>query len=454
MNIVVLAAGRGKRMNSDLPKVLHRLAGRALLTHVVDCARSLAPKRLVVVYGHGGEAVPLALPAADLIWVKQIPQLGTGHAVLQAMPFLDDSVPTLVLSGDVPLIRADSLARLLAATGADKLGVLTIVVPDPTGYGRIVRDGGRVCGIVEHKDAGETLREIHEINTGIMVAPTVPLKRWLARLSNRNAQGEYYLTDIVASAVADGVEVVAAQPSDLWETLGVNNKTQLAQLERIYQRNLAEKLMGEGVTLADPARIDVRGTLACGRDVSIDVGCVFEGKVVIGDGATIGAHCVISDCKIDAGAQILAFTHMDQAIIGAAARVGPYARLRPGADLGTEVHIGNFVEVKASTIAAYSKANHLAYIGDAVVGERVNIGAGTIVCNYDGANKHVTIIEDDVHIGSDTQLVAPVKVGAGSTVGAGTTVWKDVPPNSLVINTKDQVTRKGWRRPAKLKKAS
>ena len=453
MNIVVLAAGQGKRMKSDLPKVLQPLAGRALLAHVLDCARSLAPTRIVVVHGHGGEAVRRALPAADLLWARQDPQLGTGHAVMQALPLLDESLPTLILSGDVPLIRPDSLARLRAAAGNDKLGILTVEPPDASGYGRIVREDGRIRGIVEHKDATQAQRAIREINTGIMIAPTGPLKRWLAGVSNKNSQGEYYLTDIVGRAVADGVEVVAAQPQAAWETLGINTKAQLAQLERIVQRNVAERLMEDGVTLADPARIDVRGALVCGRDVSIDVGCVFEGHVTLGDGASIGAHCVIRNSTIDAGAQILAFTHMDYAHVGPAARVGPYSRLRPGADLGEEVHVGNFVEVKASRIAAHSKANHLAYVGDAQVGERVNIGAGTIVCNYDGANKHLTIIEDDVHIGSDTQLVAPVKVGARSTIGAGTTVWKDVPPDTLVVNSKDQVARSEWRRPVKLEKA-
>lgn len=453
MNIVILAAGMGKRMKSDLPKVLHPLAGKSLLAHVLDCSRSLSPKRLVVVYGHGGDQVPKALAADDVVWALQQPQRGTGHAVMQAVPHLDRSVPTLILYGDVPLTRVDTLHRLLQAAGQDSLGLLTVNLPDPTGYGRIVRDQGRIRAIVEHKDADEATRRIAEINTGIMVAPTPALERWLGALSDNNAQKEYYLTDVVAAAVAEGVSVVSAQPSAAWETLGVNSKAQLAGLERIHQRNLAESLMEAGVTLADPARIDIRGTLTCGRDVYIDVNCVFEGAVRIGDGAHIGPNTYLRDMAIAAGAELLPFTHLVGSRVGARARIGPFSNLRPGTELGEEVHVGNFVEVKASKVAARSKANHLSYVGDAVVGEDVNIGAGTITCNFDGANKHVTVIEDRVHVGSDVQLVAPVRVGAGATIGAGTTVWQEVPPDTLVINPKQQIARTGWKRPVKANKS-
>jgi bifunctional UDP-N-acetylglucosamine pyrophosphorylase / glucosamine-1-phosphate N-acetyltransferase len=473
MNIVVLAAGMGKRMQSELPKVLHPIAGKPLLEHVLDTARALQgtltnaivnPKRtntqnvgtttgrLVVIYGHGGNIVPTTLAAPDLTWVKQEPQLGTGHAVAQAVPFLDESVPTLVLYGDVPLTRIDTLQQLIAAAGTDKLGILTVNLPDPSGYGRIVRDNGKITRIVEHKDASAAIRAISEINTGILVAPTPKLKAWLAGLSNDNVQKEYYLPDIVAAAVSDGVSIVATHPSASWEADGVNSKVQLAELERIHQRNLAYALMESGVTLADPNRIDVRGTLTCGRDVVIDVNCVFEGAVVIGDGVRIGPNCLIRDASVGERTEIFGFCHIVQAKIGPAGQIGPFARLRPGTELAENNHIGNFVELKATKMAAHSKANHLSYVGDARVGQNVNIGAGTITCNYDGAFKHITIIEDDVHIGSDTQLVAPVTVGRGSNTAAGTTVWKDVPPGSLVLNTKDQVNRAGWVRPRKSKK--
>ena len=452
MNIVVLAAGMGKRMRSDLPKVLHPLAGKPLLAHVLDCARSLAPNRIVVVYGHGGERVPKALGAPDLRWALQQPQLGTGHAVMQAAPMLDESVPTLVLYGDVPLTSRETLVRLAEAAGAGRLALLTVELDDPSGYGRIVREGGRIRRIVEHKDADDATRAIREVNTGILVAPTVALERWLGALSNDNVQREYYLTDVVAAAVAEGVEVVGTQPAAVWETLGVNSKAQLAELERIYQRNVAGRLMDEGVTLADPARIDVRGRLACGRDVEIDVNCVFEGDVSIGVGARIGANCVIRDARIGARARILPFTHIDDATVGADARIGPYARLRPGTELAEDTHVGNFVEMKNTKMAAHSKANHLAYVGDAVVGARVNIGAGTITCNYDGVNKHQTVIEDDAFIGSDTQLVAPVRVGRGATLGAGTTLTRDAPPEKLTVSRAKQATIDSWKRP--LKKAA
>ncbi len=452
MNIVILAAGMGKRMQSALPNVLHPLAGKPLLSHVITTARALSPSRLCVIYGHGGDMVPELLQAPDLAFARQEPQLGTGHAVMQALPHLDDEAATLVLYGDVPLTAASSLQALLDIAGKEKLAILTIEMENPTGYGRIVREQGEIVRIVEQKDASDAERAIREINTGIMVVPTAKLKEWLATLSNNNAQEEYYLTDIVARAVADRVPVVSAQPAALWETLGVNSKVQLAELERIYQRNLANALLEQGVTLADPARLDVRGSLICGRDVSIDVGCVFEGKVTLEDGASIGAHCVINNAHIGKDANIKPFCHIEDATVGTASVIGPYARLRPGTELAEDVHIGNFVEVKNSRIAAHSKANHLAYVGDASVGSRVNIGAGTITCNYDGANKFRTIIEDDVFIGSDTQLVAPVTIGKGATLGAGTTLTRDAPAGKLTVSRTKQITIDGWQRPIKTKK--
>ncbi len=452
MNIVILAAGMGKRMHSSLPKVLHVLAGKPLLSHVLATAERLAPEKLVVVYGHGGEQVPQTMAAPNRVFVKQDPQLGTGHAVIQALPELDDAVPTLILYGDVPLTGSASLSRLVAAAGTDRLGILTVDMPDPTGYGRIIRENGKIVRIVEQKDGNENELAVREINTGIMVVPTPSLKSWLTSLTNDNAQGEYYLTDIVKKAVSEKVEVVSAKPDDVWETLGVNSKKQLAELERIYQRSLAVSLLDKGVGLADPERIDVRGTLTCGRDVFIDVNCVFEGDVFLHDNVSVGPHCVVKNCSIGKGAEIRPFCHLDGATVGAGSLIGPYARLRPGAELGEEVHIGNFVEIKNSRIDAGSKANHLAYVGDSTVGTRVNIGAGAITCNYDGANKHRTVIEDDVFIGTNCELVAPVKVGSGATIGAGTTLTRDAPAHSLTISRVRQTTINDWKRPVKSKK--
>lgn len=451
MNVVILAAGMGKRMQSALPKVLHPLAGKPLLSHVLDTARSLAASRLCVIYGHGGAAVleMLAKQPEKVATALQEPQLGTGHAVMQALPELDDQVPTLILYGDVPLTTATSLQRLIDVAGQDKLGILTVVQDDPFGLGRIVRENGEIKRIVEQKDATEAERAIKEINSGIMVVPTARLKQWLGALKNNNAQGEYYLTDIVAMAVADGVPVVAAQPSAQWEVAGVNSKVQLAELERIHQGNIALKLLEQGVTLMDPARIDVRGKLICGRDVVIDVGCVFEGTVELADGVQVGAHSVLVNARIEAGAQIKPFCHIEEAVVGPVSVIGPYARLRPGTVLAEDVHVGNFVEIKNGQVAAHSKANHLAYIGDATVGSRVNIGAGTITCNYDGANKFRTVIEDDAFIGSDSQLIAPVTVGKGATLGAGTTLSKDAPAGKLTISRPRQVTIENWSRPVK-----
>ncbi|MFA8323831.1 bifunctional UDP-N-acetylglucosamine diphosphorylase/glucosamine-1-phosphate N-acetyltransferase GlmU [Burkholderia ubonensis] len=452
MNIVILAAGTGKRMRSALPKVLHPLAGRPLLSHVIATARALQPSRLVVVVGHGAEQVQAAVAAPDVQFAVQAEQLGTGHAVRQALPLLDPAQPTLVLYGDVPLTRVSTLERLVAAAREGRYGILTVTLDDPTGYGRIVRDpAGFVTRIVEQKDASPEEQKIAEINTGIVVTPTAQLAMWLGALNNDNAQGEYYLTDVVELAIDAGFEVVTAQPDAEWETLGVNSKAQLAELERVHQRNLADVLLVDGVTLADPARLDVRGTLRCGRDVSIDVNCVFEGNVTLADDVTIGANCVIRNASIGAGARIDAFTHIDGAELGAHTVIGPYARLRPGAQLADEAHVGNFVEVKNAVIGHGSKANHLTYIGDADIGARVNIGAGTITCNYDGANKFRTVIEDDVFVGSDTQLVAPVRVGRGVTIAAGTTIWKDVAEGMLALNEKTQTAKSGYVRPVKKK---
>ncbi|SAL58436.1 bifunctional UDP-N-acetylglucosamine diphosphorylase/glucosamine-1-phosphate N-acetyltransferase GlmU [Caballeronia humi] len=452
MNIVILAAGMGKRMNSALPKVLHPLAGRPLLSHVIETARSLQPTRLVVVIGHGAEKVREAVAAPDVQFAVQEQQLGTGHAVQQALPLVDPSVPTLVLYGDVPLTRASTLKRLVDAAENGRYGVLTVTLDNPTGYGRIVRDAnGAVQKIVEQKDASADERKIAEINTGIITTPTEQLSSWLASLRNDNAQGEFYLTDVVERALEAGVEIVTAQPDEEWETLGVNSKQQLAELERVHQRNVANDLLVAGVTLLDPARIDVRGTLECGRDVSIDVNCVFEGRVTLADNVTVGPNCVIRDAVIGAGTRIDAFTHIEGGTTGANVVLGPYARLRPGAKLGDEAHVGNFVEVKNAVLGHGSKANHLSYVGDSDVGARVNIGAGTITCNYDGANKHRTVIEDDVFVGSDTQLVAPVHIGRGTTIAAGTTVWKDVGEGELVMNGKTQVSRRDYVRPTKKK---
>ncbi|QWT47318.1 bifunctional UDP-N-acetylglucosamine diphosphorylase/glucosamine-1-phosphate N-acetyltransferase GlmU [Azospira inquinata] len=449
MNVVILAAGKGKRMHSNLPKVLHPLAGKPLLGHVLDTARSLAPESLCVVVGHGGEVVRQAVAAPDVQFGEQSPQLGTGHAVQQALPYLGQGSHTLVLYGDVPLVQESTLKRLLAAA-QDGLAVLTVDLDNPQGYGRILRNpAGQVTAIVEEKDASDAQRAIREVNTGIMAIPTAHLADWLGALSNNNAQGEYYLTDLIGLAVTQGVPVRTAHPEGPWEVLGVNSKTQLAELERILQGRIGAQLLEAGVRLADPARLDVRGELVCGRDVGIDVGCVFEGRVVLEEAVEVGPYCVLKNVTVAAGARIAAFSHLDGARVGPDAVVGPYARLRPGTTLEAGAHVGNFVELKNTTLGAGSKANHLAYVGDATVGTRVNIGAGTITCNYDGVNKFRTVIEDDAFIGSDTQLVAPVTVGRGATLGAGTTLTKDAPPNTLTISRAKQLAVPGWQRPQK-----
>jgi bifunctional UDP-N-acetylglucosamine pyrophosphorylase / glucosamine-1-phosphate N-acetyltransferase len=448
LDIVILAAGMGKRMHSALPKVLHPLAGRPLLQHVIDTAQQLHPRSIVIVYGHGGEHVPAAVRGQDLIFVLQEPQLGTGHALAQALPHLSEDGRTLVLYGDVPLTKPASLLEMLKSERT--LTLLTLELEDPTGYGRIVRnEEGKVNRIVEHKDASAKQAEIREINTGILVAETALLRRFLPQLKNQNAQREYYLTDVVALAIESGYTVETGQPSESWEALGVNSKSELAKLERICQLECAKRLLAAGVTLADPARVEVRGELECGRDVVIDIDCIFEGCVTLGDGTEVGAHCILKDVAVGVGSKILPYTLIESAEIGPDCRVGPYARVRPGTVLAAEAHIGNFVEVKNSQIGANSKANHLSYVGDCEVGKNVNIGAGTITCNYDGANKHRTVIEDDAFIGSDTQLVAPVKVGRGATIGAGATITKDAPPDRLTLSRAPQISVASWKRPVK-----
>jgi bifunctional UDP-N-acetylglucosamine pyrophosphorylase/glucosamine-1-phosphate N-acetyltransferase len=448
LQIAILAAGQGKRMRSALPKVLQPLGGRPLLAHVLSTARKLEPRAICVVDSGGEVRERFADP--DLTWARQDPPRGTGDALKCALSELGADGVTLVMFGADPLARAETLRRVAERAQQGILSLLTVELDDPSGYGRIVRGAdGKVAAIVEHKDATPEQRAIREINTGIMAAPTAAFARWLPRIGNRNAGGEYYLTDVIALAVADGIPVETTHPASADETLGINSKRDLAMLERIYQRGQADALLDAGVTLADPARIDVRGTLACGRDVTIDIGCIFEGDVALGDAVSVGAHSILRDVKIGTATAIAPYSHIDGADIGARCRIGPYARIRPGTRLADEVHIGNFVEVKASAVGERSKANHLAYVGDTTVGRDVNIGAGTITCNYDGANKHRTVIEDDVHIGSDTQLVAPVTVGRGATIGAGTTVWRDVEPGVLALNQKTQTAKAGYQRPRK-----
>ncbi len=454
MNVVIMAAGKGTRMKSARPKVLHEMGGRSLLQHVLDACSGLGST--FVITGHGGDRVEAATAASGARCVRQEPQLGTGHAIQQVVPVLDErAATTLILNGDVPLIRRETAERLAAACAGERLALLTIELADPSGYGRIVRDAsGAVQGIVEDKDASDEQRRIREIYTGMMAAPTHHLRRWVMALTDHNVQREYYLTDIVAMAVADGVPVAATQVGDETEVLGVNSPHQLADLERRHQRRIADTLMEAGVRLADPARLDVRGSLRCESDVEIDVNCVFEGQVRLAEGVKIGANCVIRDAVIEAGAQIHPFTHIEGARVGPLARVGPFARLRPGTELGRDVHIGNFVEVKNSQLAAGAKANHLAYLGDATVGERVNFGAGSITANYDGANKHRTVLGNDVHIGSNCVLVAPITIGDGATVGGGSTVSKNVPAAQLTVARGRAVTIAGWQRPKKAGKVA
>jgi bifunctional UDP-N-acetylglucosamine pyrophosphorylase / glucosamine-1-phosphate N-acetyltransferase len=450
LNVAILAAGQGKRMHSALPKVLHPLAGRPLIAHVLAAVRSLAPRAIVVVVGHGGDAVKSATAAPDVRFALQDPPRGTGDATRVALDVLPADGVTLISIGDIPLVPPTALSALIIEAQGGRLAVLTARVSDPAGLGRIVRDHTEaVRAIVEDKDADAAQRAIHEVNTGVMAAPTALLRRWVAALKPENAQNEYYLTDIVALAVADGTPVVGHVVADERDVRGINDRAQLAAVERIVQNRNAQALMAAGTTLADPARIDIRGTLTCGRDVRIDVGCVFEGEVTLADGVEVGPYCVLRDVAVGAGTVIGAYSHFDDAAVGAHCRIGPYARLRPGAALEQDVHVGNFVEIKASKLGRGSKANHLAYIGDATVGANVNYGAGAIVANYDGANKHATVIGDNASIGSNCVLIAPVTIGEGATIGGGSTIAQDAPAGELTVARAKQVTIAGWQRPAK-----
>jgi bifunctional UDP-N-acetylglucosamine pyrophosphorylase/glucosamine-1-phosphate N-acetyltransferase len=456
LTIVILAAGKGTRMRSALPKVLQPLAAKPLLAHVVQTALSLQPTRLVVVYGHGGEQVRAAInerfPTAPIAWAEQAEQRGTGHAVLQAMPYAETNTRVLVLYGDVPLTTADTLRQFVGTVAAERLGVLTVRLGEPKGYGRIMRNAsGDVEAIVEEKDATEAQRQIEEVNSGIMIGPAAAFGRWLPALKTSNAQGEYYLTDVVAMAAAEGRAAMPVCVDDPVEVEGVNDKLQLARLERLYQARVAAQLMRDGATLMDPSRLEVRGQLTHGMDCSIDVNCVFEGRVILGNGVSIGSHCVITDCEIGDGVHIKSHCVLEGARIAASCDIGPYARLRPGTELGEGARIGNFVETKNARLDANSKANHLTYLGDCEIGRDVNVGAGTITCNYDGANKHKTVIGDGAFIGSNASLVAPIEIGAGATIGAGSTVTKKAEADALTVTRAKQTTIVGWKRPVKQK---
>ncbi|MCH1926590.1 bifunctional UDP-N-acetylglucosamine diphosphorylase/glucosamine-1-phosphate N-acetyltransferase GlmU [Shewanella sp. C32] len=451
LNVVILAAGKGTRMRSDLPKVLHKVAHKAMVQHVIDTAKALNADNINLIYGYGGDKLQAAVNNSALQWIEQAEQLGTGHAVAQAVPHISDDDSVLILYGDVPLIQTATLQALLDARAADGMALLTVNLDNPTGYGRIVRNNDQVVGIVEQKDANAEQLAINEVNSGIMAVPGKQLKTWLAKLDNNNAQGEFYLTDIVAMAHAEGVPIATAHPTNAIETEGANNRVQLATLERAYQARRAEELMLNGANLRDPARIDIRGDVSIGMDVMIDVNVIFEGTVVLGNNVTIGAGAILKDCQIADNAEIKPYSIIEGAKLGNAASAGPFARLRPGAELKTDAHVGNFVEMKKAVLGDGSKAGHLTYLGDAQIGSGVNIGAGTITCNYDGANKHLTVIEDGVFVGSDTQLVAPVTVGKNATLGAGSTITRDVGENELVITRVKQRHIAGWQRPVKKK---
>ena len=449
LSIVILAAGQGTRMRSAMPKVLQPLAGRALLGHVLVCAHELGADDVCVVYGHGGDAVTKAFPGEPVRWCLQAEQLGTGHAMQQAMPETPDDNMVLVLFGDVPLLTSSTLRRLLEATGVEEMSILTVDLDDPTGYGRIIRNGGDVERIVEQKDATADEQAVREINTGVMLCAASKLKVWLAGLNNDNAQGEYYLTDVIAMAVADGVPVHGIKADSWTEVMGINDRKQLAEAERALQARLVDELMTQGVSFADPARVDIRGKLTCGQDVFIDVNNVFEGDVTLSDNVRIESNNVIRDSNIGAGSVIHSNCHIESSSTGSDCEIGPYGRLRPGAELANKVKVGNFVEIKKSTVADGSKVNHLTYIGDTEIGEGVNVGAGTITCNYDGASKHKTKIGDGAFIGSGVNLVAPVEVGNFATIGAGSTITKEVPAQELTLERSKQLTIKGWKRPVK-----
>ena len=449
LSIIILAAGQGTRMRSDLPKVLQPLAGRPLLSHVISCSKALAADDICIVYGHGGDRVQRTFAGAGLRWAEQAKQLGTGHAVMQAMPETPDGNQVLILFGDVPLLRPETLVALIDATGSNDMSVLTVDMDDPTGYGRIVRKNGTVERIVEQKDATDDEKAITEINTGVMLCRANRLKAWLARLDNDNAQGEYYLTDVIGTAVADGVTVHGVKARNQDEVMGINDKKQLAEAERALQARLVDELMAKGVGFADPARVDIRGKLTCGKDVFIDINAVFEGDVELGDNVVIESNNLIRDSRLGNGTVVHSNCHIEGATTGLECELGPFARLRPGAELANNVKVGNFVEIKKSTIADGSKVNHLTYIGDSEIGSMVNVGAGTITCNYDGANKYRTKIGDGAFIGSGVNLVAPVEVGKGATIGAGSTITKPVPDNELALERSKQMTVKGWKRPVK-----
>ena len=450
--VIILAAGKGTRMRSNLPKVLQPLAGRPLLGHVIDTAKKLQADHIITIYGHGGALVQNAFAHEQVQWVEQAEQLGTGHAVKVTLPVLPREGVSLILSGDVPCITEQTLQKLLDVSRETQIGLVTLTLADATGYGRIVRENGKIQAIVEHKDASEAQRQIQEINTGIYCVSNAKLHEWLPKLSNNNAQGEYYLTDIVAMAIADGLEVASVEPELAFEVEGVNDRVQLAALEREFQNFQAKQLMQQGVHLIDPTRFDLRGNLTAGKDVRIDINVIIEGDCELGDGVEIGAGCILKNTKIAAGTKVQPYSVFDQAIVGEAAQIGPFSRLRPGAILANEVHIGNFVEVKNSQIGLGSKANHFTYLGDAEVGAGSNIGAGTITCNYDGANKFKTIIGDQVFIGSNSSLVAPVTIANGATVGAGSTITRDVAEQCLAVERSKQFTKENYQRPQKLKK--
>ena len=451
-SVIILAAGKGTRMRSSLPKVLQPLAGRPLLGHVIETAKKLNAQNIITIFGHGGDLVQQAFIQENVQWVEQAEQLGTGHAVKVTLPVLPSDGVSLILSGDVPCISQETLEKLLAVSRETGIGLVTLTLADATGYGRIVRENNKIQAIVEHKDANDTQRQIQEINTGIYCVSNAKLHQWLPRLSNNNAQGEYYLTDIVAMAIADGLEVASVEPERAFEVEGVNDRVQLAALEREFQAYQAKKLMQQGVHLIDPSRFDLRGNLVVGQDVRIDINVIIEGNCELGNNVEIGAGCVIKNTKIAAGTKVQPYSIFDNAIVGEDTQIGPFARLRPGAKLANEVHIGNFVEVKNSIIGLGSKANHFTYLGDAEVGAGSNIGAGTITCNYDGANKFKTIIGDSAFIGSNSSLVAPVSIGNGATVGAGSVITRDVAENSLAFERSKQVAKENYQRPQKLKK--
>lgn len=451
LSVVILAAGKGTRMYSDLPKVLHPVAGKPMVKHVIDTAKQLSAHQIHLIYGHGADLLKARLSDEPVNWVHQAEQLGTGHAMQQAAPFFADDENIVMLYGDAPLITVATLEKLIAAKPENGIGLLTVVLDNPTGYGRILRENGMVVGIVEQKDATEAQRAIQEVNTGVMVASGASFKKWLAQLDNNNAQGEYYITDIIAMANHDGFEVVAVQASELMEVEGANNRLQLAALERYYQQKQAEKYLLAGVSILDPQRFDLRGTLTHGKDVEIDINVILEGHVVLGNGVKIGAGSVLKNCEIGDGVEIKPYSVIEETLIGAEAKIGPFSRLRPGTQLAAHTHIGNFVEIKNAQIGDSSKVNHLSYIGDAQIGQQTNIGAGTITCNYDGANKFKTIIGDQVFVGSDSQLVAPVTIADGATIGAGSTITKDILANELVISRVPQRHIQGWQRPVKKK---